>query len=143
MPQFYRLEPEVAGGLGQGTVLQRDHRPPKVTRLYYVFDGWLGDDLLESYPCFIMTKIMADRLLRLGPTGVALREVEISTSPTFRDGHSNLHLPDFLWLDVQGTPGRDDLGLEQDAHHVVSHRVLDCLRTGHLAQCRIESYSPM
>ena len=46
MPGFYVLEPEVAGGFGENTILTRT--PGKsmlVHKLHYQFDGWLGDPL--------------------------------------------------------------------------------------------------
>lgn len=49
--KFYVLEPEVAGGWGgDGTVVDREFHPPIVSRLVYEFDGWLGDDLVTTFP---------------------------------------------------------------------------------------------
>lgn len=36
------IEPEVAGGLGEGTIMSRNTHPPIVTRLHYKFDGGLA-----------------------------------------------------------------------------------------------------
>lgn len=130
----------MAGGLGEHTVMDRETVPPRVSKLHYVFEGWLGDDLLETYPCFTMTKLMAERLTQLDATGFTVREVEVSTSGAFEDYFLNQELPEFLWLDVTGTPAQDDLGLESDARLVVSARVLGVLRSGHLEHCEIESY---
>jgi len=87
-----------------------------------------------------MTKLMAERLTQLDATGFTVREVEVSTSGAFEDYFPNQELPEFLWLDVTGTPAQDDLGLESDARLVVSARVLGVLRSGHLEHCEIESY---
>ncbi|GGJ53754.1 hypothetical protein ALP32_02980 [Pseudomonas avellanae] len=43
---YYHIEPEVAGSLGEQTVIDTESWPPKVSRLEYQFDGWLGDELL-------------------------------------------------------------------------------------------------
>jgi hypothetical protein len=48
-PSFFRLEPEVAGGPGAATVLDSSTHPPRVARLEYHFDGWLGDNVLRQY----------------------------------------------------------------------------------------------
>lgn len=47
---MYKLiEPEVAGSLGKETELDSSVFPPHVKKLHYEFDGWLGDDILESF----------------------------------------------------------------------------------------------
>lgn len=56
----YSLEPEVPGELLPGTNIDNTCRPPLISSLAVIFEGWLGDDLLEIYPCFFVT----DRLRR-------------------------------------------------------------------------------
>lgn len=140
--QFFRLEPEVAGGLGEHTEMDTGQVPPKVHRLHYEFDGWLGDEILESYPVFIVTDRVAERLEQIGATGFALRDVEISKSPTFEELHPGRELPSFRWLDVTGAPEQDDLGVGDDAVLVVSARVLDVLREGTLEHADVEDFQP-
>ena len=53
---YYFIEPEVAGGWGGNTIADTSVHPPKISKLHYQFDGWLGDDLLESFPCFIVSE---------------------------------------------------------------------------------------
>ena len=53
--RYFILEPEIAGGWGERTVADTGIFPPTVTALHYRFDGWRGDELLESFPCFIVT----------------------------------------------------------------------------------------
>lgn len=52
---FFRIEPEVAGGVGPNSELHRENGKLIVTRLNYEFDGWLGDGLLETTACYIVT----------------------------------------------------------------------------------------
>lgn len=137
MTAFYLLGPEVAGGLGEHSCLVHDRWPPRVEHLHCEFAGWLGDDLLRTFPCFIVTAARGERLTRLGATGFALRDVEVSTSPEFTELQPDLALPPFRWLDVHGTTERDDLGLTDRARLVVSERVLARLREGHLSQCEV------
>lgn len=49
------LEPEVAGGLGPRTVMSKDADAPRVEHLHYEVEGWLGDDVLESTPCLLIS----------------------------------------------------------------------------------------
>jgi hypothetical protein len=138
---YYTLSPEVAGGLGEGTVVDNSVHPPHVQRLHYEMEGWLGDDLLESFPCFIVTARVKDALLGLGASGFTFDSVEVSKSPTFEELHPGRKLPAFFWLKVQGRAGADDLGLSQDHRLVVSRRVLDVLRSLDLANCDVSEYS--
>ncbi|WP_241280098.1 hypothetical protein [Chryseobacterium cucumeris] len=46
---MYRfIEPEVAGGLGEQSQLDNSFLPPLIKNLHYEFEGWLGNDLVES-----------------------------------------------------------------------------------------------
>jgi hypothetical protein len=56
------LCPEVAAELGGNTVMDAFAHPPKVSRLHLRFMGWLGDDLLETFPCFLVTSRLAKAL---------------------------------------------------------------------------------
>ena len=126
--KFFNLEPEVAGGLGKNTILDRSNHPPLVHNLHYVFDGWLGDALLEGFPCFIITEPAMQKLQGAGVTGVKFAPVEVSTSEEFQDFYPNRKLPTFLWMQVGGVSGRDDFSIGKDFRLVVSDRVLQILR---------------
>jgi len=136
------VEPEVAGGLGEHTVMDCTVRPPKVSRLHYKFDGWLGDSLLESFPCFIATKDVAQKLKALHPTGVHFSELEIEKSDQFRRLYPNRKLPDFMWLKISGTPGKDDFGLADDLRLVISERVLELLKSQNLKNALVGHFEP-
>jgi hypothetical protein len=134
---FFRVEPEVAGRLGPKTIIDRRDHPPRVDKLHYVFEGWLGDELLESFPCFVVTADAAARLEAARLAGFELRPVEIGTSESFDELHPDRTLPDFRWLDVGGTARRDDFGVDDDGMLVVSKRALDVLRAGQLEHADI------
>lgn len=138
--RFYILEPEVAGGMGEGTVLDRSTHPPGVSRLHYEFEGWLGDELLTTFPCYIVTARVQDALETLAATGVGFDAVQISASETFRELNPGRKLPEFAWLKVTGTAGKDDLGLSSDHRLVVSQRVLDRLKQFPLQNCEVDEY---
>ena len=67
VPPFFRLQPEVPGGFGERSVLDTSVHPPTVHRLHFEFMGWDGDDLVTSFPCFLVSerlgKAMADEHL--------------------------------------------------------------------------------
>lgn len=51
--KFYAIQPEVAGNIAESEG-DLTARPPLIRKLHYVFDGWLGDVLLEALCCFIV-----------------------------------------------------------------------------------------
>lgn len=125
---FYYVEPEVAGGWGPNTVTDtHDGDPAVVTRLHYVFDGWLGDELLESAPCFIATETLARALTEARLTGFQLGEVEVSRSDQFIELYGDKDLPRFVWLKIEGRPGADDLGMADDSRLVASEAAMNIL----------------
>lgn len=117
---YFVLEPEVAGGLGPHTVMDRSVHPPVVTKLHYVFDGWLGDEIVESFPCFIVTVSLLEKLEDARLTGFEVDELEVSASDEFRDLLPETVLPKFVWLKVVGTAGMADVGMSRDHRLVVS-----------------------
>jgi hypothetical protein len=142
--KYYCLAPEVGGGFGEHTLMDSSVRPPRLTRFHYKFDGWLGDDLLETVACFIGTRRLVDRLQSLNPTGLELDRVEISKSDEFKELHPDRALPEFAWLKITGEAGRDDFGLSQEHRLVVSERVLSVLNSLTLNNCEVWDYdAPM
>ena len=85
MKKYKYIEPEVAGGFGTETVLNANVHPPVVERLHYEFQGWLGDDLLESFPCFIVTEQLANEISFQKLTGIFFDDVKITTSELFSE----------------------------------------------------------
>ena len=125
--RFFYVEPEVAGGLGTRTLMDRSVHPPVVTRLHYELSGWLGDAIIESFPCFVVTNEARQLLQSSRVGGVEFNDVEISASAQFQELHPQRQLPEFVWMRVHGEAGRDDCGIASDARLVVSERVLEIL----------------
>lgn len=127
--KFYYIEPEVAGGWGKNTVFDRTPgRPTVVHKLHYQFDGWLGDELLESTPCFIVSDRVAQEIKRAHLAGVRFDQVEVTVSEQFRELHPNRQLPKFVWLRVEGTAGQDDFGTAPDGRLIASEQAIGLLR---------------
>jgi hypothetical protein len=137
---FYFIEPEVAGGLGDGTIMDASYHPPIVSKLEYKFEGWLGDELLESFPCFIVTAALSALVIKSNLSGFTLEPVHICTSDDFDEAYPNKILPKFSWLKVNGIAGIDDFGLADDHRLVVSGTALDVLRCAQLDNADIEEY---
>ena len=139
MDYFY-VQPEVAGELGANTVMDSTVHPPRVDRLHYQFTGWLGDVLLESFPCFIATEGAKEKLQFEGLTGVRFGEVEISTARPFNELYPERELPRFVWIRIEGKPSEDDFGIASDARLVVSERALKVLKHLGIAHAIINEY---
>ncbi len=138
--KYYYLEPEVAGGFGSETNLIPGPSRPTVTALHYVFDGWLGDEILESTPCFIVTERLAALIKSHDLTGANTAAVRIDRSEQFTDLHPNTELPPFVWLKIHGEPGVDDFSMTDNGTLVVSERAWNVLRP-FASQADVSDYS--
>jgi hypothetical protein len=139
---YYTLEPEVAGGLGDGTVIDTTVHPPHVERLHYEFEDWLGDDLVESFPCFLVSKPLAARLTAAGLGTFQLKDVAVTMTPEAEELLGDASFPDFYWFDVTGTAGRDDVGTTPTGQLVVSDQALALLREFNINNCDVEPFQP-
>ena len=83
--------------------------PPIVDALHYEFDGWPADDLIESFPCYIVTDRMRTMIEAARATGCRFGDVKISMSEEFEEFselHSQESLPRFWWLMSKGAPSK-------------------------------------
>lgn len=136
---YYLLEPEVAGELGDDTVMDTSVHPPVVTRLQYVVQDWLGDEILESTPCFIVTEHLAGLIEAAGLSGYRLADADVVLSEDAEElAGEAVELPKFQWLQLTGTPRSDDFGASDNGSLIASERALDVLRQGTLGNCDIE-----
>ncbi|MBY8259298.1 hypothetical protein KW530_21605 [Vibrio fluvialis] len=137
---YFYIEPEVSGGFGDNSVMDTTVHPPKVYKLHYQFDGWLGDELLESFPCFIISEALAQELEREHLSGFTLEDVEVTKSEQFEELYPRKALPKFFWLQVTGSAAQDDLGIAEDHRLVVSESALNTLRKGKIEEADIEEF---
>ena len=139
--KYFLIKPEVAGGFGEDTDVDTSGTFPDVKRLHYVFDDWFGDDLVESFPCYIITDRLKDLLEKSDETGYTLDRVKVSKSELYQDIHpGGPPLPRFHWLKITGRAGIDDFGLSTKHRLVVSERALRLLQSLQLSDCEIEEF---
>jgi hypothetical protein len=140
--RYFYIEPEVAGGWGKNTVFDRTPGKPTVMhKLHYEFQGWQGDELLESTPCFIASEQVAREIEKAHFTGATFDEVEVTTSDQFQELYPTRQLPKFVWLRVEAKAGHDDFGIAPDGRLVVSERALGLLRELGISQALIAEFS--
>jgi len=121
------IEPEVAGGLGKGTVIISNVHPPIVKKLNYEFDGWLGDDILESFPCCIVSERLKDRLVLENLSGIKFEDVTITKSERFYELFPVKELPKFYWAKIVGKKNVDDFYIGEDLRIVISERAYEII----------------
>jgi hypothetical protein len=138
--KYYQVEPEVAGGIGEHSVIDRSSGKMVVRKLHYEFDGWDGDVLLESCPCFIVTEEARRELESIGATGVRFDNVEVTASELFEQLYPNRRLPKFVWLQIVGKPGQDDFGMGKGLMLVASERALKVLKRLGINNALIKDY---
>ena len=140
--KFFRLEPEVAGELGEGTIMDVSVHPPLVTAVHYELSDWLGDHLLESYPVYLISEQLAASLDRAGFRRYELRDARVTLSLEAQELLDPASLPTFRWFVVTGAPGHDDIGVTSNARLVVSERALEVMRAAApLNHCDVKPYT--
>ena len=151
--RLYELEPEVAGGFGENTVVSnldnvRSKRErPIVTHLHYEFSGWLGDEILETTPCFIVTESLADSIQKSELKGYNFADVETSITEEFEELYPETILPKFKrviplgFVEVSrntfGDWSGDDFCLSQKSTLVVSEKALAVFKKHQFDHCDI------
>jgi hypothetical protein len=134
----WQVRPEVAGALGENAIIDSSTHPPKVSRLHCHFDGWLGDDLLEVFPCFLVSERLARAIQQSNLTGWRLAPVEATESVEFEELYPNRGLPKFCWLQVIGDSAAD-FSLSAESHLVVSEEALRMLQCFIIENALVES----
>lgn len=124
---FKTIEPEVAGGLGSETQLDNTVHPPLVRKLHFMFEGWLGDDILETYPCFLVTQALKSKIENELLTGITFDDVLVTKSQLFIEMYPDKILPKFYWAKISGTFGKSDFSLGVDHRLVISQKAYGVL----------------
>ena len=137
MSPFYKLEPEVAGRWGDNTIADTTVHPPVVSELHHVFDGWLGDSIIESFPCFLVTNTLGDALVAADLHGFVLRPMKTEISDQFSELYSGRVIPEFRWLHITGVASIDDFGISSDNLLIVSSPALAIIRQYGCDNCDI------
>jgi hypothetical protein len=126
------IEPHVAGELGSETELDPRTHPPTVEELHYVFDSSESDDIVESFPVFLVSVRLAASIVsskltgaRLAAAQCSLREPSDAVSPAYR------------WLQIVGRPDLDDFWLMPDHRLGVTQAALNVLRDHRLDYCDV------
>ncbi|MER8751549.1 hypothetical protein NKH57_20115 [Mesorhizobium sp. M1050] len=96
--------------------------------------------MVTSFPCYLVTEDVKEKILKSEFSGVTFDKVEATTSELFEEMQPDQKLPPFVWLKVNGDAGRDDFGIAKDLRLVVSERVLDALKPLRISNALIEPF---
>lgn len=109
----------------------------------FTFDVWLGDDLIRAYPAVLVTRGLRDALLTVpDSSGFRLSRARVRGSRFFRLHTPSRRLPLFWAVQIDGKPGRDDMGLSEGGALVVSRRILDVVLEFKMVQAVFKQYDP-
>jgi hypothetical protein len=100
MPYF--IEPEVSGQLGERTIIDTSTHPPVLKYLHFIFFGWLGDDLIECFPVFLITEKLKSELGKTKLTGYQIGDCVIELSEEFKLLQPGATVPTFYWFQITG-----------------------------------------
>ena len=132
----FALEPHVAGQLGAGTALDATVHPPVVRSVEYVLDAPTSQDILESFPVYLVSNDIAAQLARASLRGFVLRDARITVSREYLDEFGNAQHKDYQWL--YPTPDlAADCWIDDQLRLCVSGAMMDVLATGTLDACTI------
>jgi hypothetical protein len=140
MSKFYFAEPEVSGGLGSKTKGDFNTHPPQISSLDYVFEGWLGDSLIEAFPCYLVTKALQLRIQSAALSGVTFASATTSISSQFRELNPDVKLPVFVWMKISGIAGKDDFGMSPEHILVISSTAHELLKAEGTNYCEFSLY---
>jgi hypothetical protein len=152
MKTFYLLIPEVAGEIGEQSMLEyKNGMISHVQFLHYDFNGWLGDELLKQSPgCFIVTKSLATDLTSSKLTGCNFEDTLITKSDEFMELYPDKELPDFVRLVPTGTAdiigdviqnwSGHDICLRNGLYLIVTKRAFDVLHMHDISHCEIREF---
>ena len=134
------IEPEVAGGLGFETIIDNSFHPPIIKKLHYEFSGWLGDDILETFPCFIVSEKLMNDIRNNQLTGVSFEDVKVTKSEEFMDLFLSSDLPSFYWMKINGKFGVDDFVIAEDYRLLVSEKAMSIISFFNIKNASFEDY---
>ncbi|WP_338778766.1 hypothetical protein [Metabacillus sp. FJAT-52054] len=159
MVELYFLEPEVSGNHGEQTVygsaenVKREGISGKIQFLHYEFQGWLGDDLAEATPAFIISSRLEEALRNSHLKDCKIEPCLITASDEFKERQPDIAIPAFYrWIplgtiDVEGQTYKNWSGhhfcLSAKGELVVTKTALDLLKKFSMDHCDVIPLTPV
>jgi hypothetical protein len=129
------LDPQIAGELGGRTVLDSTTHPPVVRELEYVLDQPEADDLIQSFPVFLVGVDLARRLQEAGLSGVGLAEAVVRPSAEYTAAYGRA--PHRSYRRLQPGNVGEDCWVDDSGRLCVSDRMMRILDDAELSDCLV------
>ncbi len=137
----FALSPEVPGDLGPRSVLTHGSAGMEVVQPHLLLTSWMGDDLLECFPCFFASQRLGKALIDAAVSGYVLEPAIVSVSPDASPGARKAPTMYFHWLKIVDTEGYSDFWISRDRRLVASERAMAVLERFTLEHCEREAVS--
>lgn len=135
--KYYLINPEVPCSWGKNIQVDRSTHPPVVNKLHIEFEGWLGDDLITTFPIYAVSEKLKSDIETNNLSGIHFNELEVSFSETFKEVYGeNRNVPLFLWAKIDGGIG-EDFHLQNGYNLIVSEKALNVLKNNNLNNAEI------
>jgi hypothetical protein len=109
-----------------------------VSQVDYVIDGPDADELIQSFPVFLVSTDLGSRLKDAGLSGFELTGARIRPSDNYQAIYGNEPHLQYLWMQVTGAAGESDCWLDESFQICVSDRMMTVIQTAKLADCHVE-----
>jgi hypothetical protein len=123
------IQPEVIVGLGEKTEFLEKEAPFKtITKLHIKLEDWLGDDLMECFPCYIITENLKNELIINNFSGYKIKDLEITMSEYFFNNYTlQKPIPKFYWLIIDGIEDKTDIYLGKEKKLFCNDRLINLI----------------
>lgn len=146
--KYFIIEPEVAGGLGEKTkIVYAEGKIKDITHLDYEFQGWQGDDILATHPCFIISESLSETIKHSSLKGYKLEDMDVSFSDEFKEFCKVNNIPQFIRIipteSIDEIKSIDLLNLDfyfyKKRYLVISEDALKIIKCFHISNSNISS----
>lgn len=130
MKKYQAVQPEVVVGLGKRTEFLEKEPPFKtVATLHLLLEDWLGDDLMECYPCYIATEELKTNLENTEFTGFEFVHMIVTIDDNFKENYQlDKPLPNFYQMKIVGVEGRYDIFIGESNVLSIENQFLNYLQ---------------
>lgn len=115
MKKYFEVDPEVPGYPSEKSETAGDGYPLHYKSLHFVFQGWMGDQIVTSWPIYLVTSSLAEAFKAENLSGFEIDSVKVEKDPRFVESEPDIILPPFVWFKVNGVCGESDFFLDEGA----------------------------
>jgi hypothetical protein len=137
---YYELTLAAPGGPGERSEATGEGIFKDYASLHAIFESWLGDEMVEILPCFLVTSSLGAEFVASGFTGFELLNVEVERDGQFDLAYPGVELPHFSWLKITGVVGKDDFFVTEGHNLAVSKRAFDVIEEANLPCMTFEEF---